>query len=448
MAMIEFGGRGLNPRDFTRKLIRWTAIGIGALVVTSALGSFALHTYGAYRLDRARTDFSASWGHLALSRPAAPVPDDENGARWLVAGGDAIVCSDEDRRFYGQLSDRPAAEWTDAERSRARWILHEQQNALGILLRSGTCETFNLGSDGLRPSYETVEFSSIVMGVRLLVLEARLAWSEGRTADALAALDAAGRSADGLLQTPIVMVSTIGSAADRWVAAVATAIVSDPSASAATLRNLRAILPSVDPVQSTNMTFAISIAELADEGFQYIEESFDPSMGWAVPFWISNHYLLEDLYLAEVLEGWRRFLEIGKTPAALWSPDAIREIWEDPSWPQWLAMTGAYTPNLLPATARAQAASTELQQLELAIELRLASPGGLGPDACELISETRPTALTGEPIDCRFDDIRCLIVIEAPGAEHALSPFVPPQSKAAQIRPIEIPVTLGGTGCE
>jgi len=437
----------LDTRELTRKLIRWSALGISVLVVTVALASFGLHTYGVHRLEEARKDFFTRWEHLAQYTPPPSVPDNENGARWLVAGGRAIVCSVEDRKFYGQLSGRSATGWTNAEASRARWILHEQQNALEILVRSGTFEIFNLGTDGNHATYETVDFSSIVMGIRLLVLETRLAWSEGRTTDALAALNAVGRSADGLLQTPIVMMSTIGSAAERWAVGAAAAIVSDPCTIDPTLEILRAALPSEDPVQRGNITLAVSIAEIAEEGLQFIDDFHDPSMGWSIPLWVSNHYLLEDLFVAEILDRWSHYLEVGQTPAAHWPPDAADSIWGDSSWPPWLAMAGTYTPNLLRAKALGQAASTELQQLQIALGLRLASPEGLGQDACELIAEQAPTALTGGPVTCRFDDIRGVIVIEVPGAERVLSAFVAPDNQASQLLPIELPVDVGDADC-
>ena len=103
-------------------------------------------------------------------------------------------------------------------------------------------------------------------------------------------------------------------------------------------------------------------------------------------------------------------------------------------------MNGAYTPNLLSARVRAQAASTELQQLRAALDLRLASPDGLDEDACSLTENFRPTVLTGEPISCRYDEKRELIVIEVPGAEKALSAFVAAGNHASRFPPIEMPV--------
>ena len=110
-------------------------------------------------------------------------------------------------------------------------------------------------------------------------------------------------------------------------------------------------------------------------------------------------------------------------------------------------MNGSYTPNLLSARVRVQAASTELQQLRAALDLRLASPDGLDEDACSLVEDTRPTVLTGEPISCRYDEKRELIVIEVPGAEKALSAFVPAGNHASRFPPIELPVAAG-VGCK
>ena len=438
----------MNTRELTRKLIRWSALSIGVLVVTAALGSFGLHTYGAFRLEKARADFDARWGHLTRLPPPPQIPDDENGARWLVAGGRAIVCSIEDRRFYGQLSDRSPTNWTDRERSRARWILHEQQNALEILLRSGSFENFNLDDNGIRATYDQIDFSSIVMGLRLLTLEARFAWSEGRTNDSLVALNAIGRSADGLLKTPIVMTSTIGSAATRWAVMATADFIGDPCTNVSTIVKLTAALPTEDPLHCGTITLAVSVAEIADEGLQYIDDFYDPSMGWSIPFWVSNHYLFEDLFVAGILERWGRYLEIGRQPAARWPPDAATSIWGDPSWPPGLALTGTVTPNLLSTTARAQAASAQLQQVKFAIELRLASSGGLGPNACTHFTGSAPTALTGEPLTCRYDEKRGVIVVEIPGAFEALKGHVSEKNLASQLPPIEIPVGVVDAGCD
>ena len=164
MALDEREGRS-KTRELTRTLIRWAVVGLGILVVTAALGSLALHTYGAHRLEKARAEFHARGGQLPQLTPPSPVPDHENGARWLLAGGRAIVCTVEDRRFYGQLSNRPAAGWTDRERSRAQWILHEQQNALGILLRSGSFDGFHLGVNGSRAHSDEIHVLDIVTGL-------------------------------------------------------------------------------------------------------------------------------------------------------------------------------------------------------------------------------------------------------------------------------------------
>ncbi len=236
------------------------------------------------------------------------------------------------------------------------------------------------------------------MGLRLLTLEARLAWSEGRTADGLAAINAIGRSTDGLLKTPIVMTSTIGSAATRWAVLSTTDFVGDPCTSVSTLEKLREILPTEDPIHRSSVTLAVAIAEIADEGLRYIDDDHDPSMGWSIPFWVSNHYLFEDLFVAGILDRWGRHLEFGRLPAARWSPDAATSIWDDSSWPPWLALAGTVTPNLLGATARAQAATAQLQQVELAIDTRIAALQGLGSRRVRILLRINP-----EPPDRRAD---------------------------------------------
>ncbi len=435
----------MDAQTLTRKLIRWVAIGTGVLVASAALGAFGLHFYGAHRLERAKSDFDARWGHLVLDPPPTSLPDHENGARWLMAGGQAIICSPEDQKFIGALSGESAQGWTDSERERVKWILHEQQNALGILLRSGSFPAFHLGADGEQATYNEIDFLSIVMGLRLLTVEARLAWIDGRASDCLAALDTVSRAADGLLRTPVVMTSTIGSAATRWSVSAAADLVSDPCASTETLERLLKLLPEEDAVNRCNITLTSSIAEIANEGLDYVEDLYDPSMSWSLPSWVPNRYLLEDLVVAEILERWERFLEIGQRPAADWPDDAPHSAWGDPAWPRWIAPTGAYTPNLLSARVRAQAASTGLQQLKAALDLRLASPDGLDQNGCSLVADTRPTVLTGKPISCRYREDRGAIVIEVAGAEKALSPFVPAANHVSRFPPIEMP--LGSAYC-
>ena len=113
----------MDAHSLARKLIRWTTVGLGVLIVSAALGLFGLHIYGAHRLENARSDFDARWGHLVLDPPPTSLPDHENGARWLLAGGQATICSLEDRRFISAISAESARGWTDTEQARARWIL-------------------------------------------------------------------------------------------------------------------------------------------------------------------------------------------------------------------------------------------------------------------------------------------------------------------------------------
>lgn len=408
------------------------------MVIATLLGALAIHLYGSHRLATARTAFDARWGHLVDHQPPPSVPEHENGARWLVAGGQAIICTLEDQKFFGGLADRPAQTWSDVEMARAIRILREQRPALDILIRSGSFASFQLGRNGSKVNHAEIDFLSISMSLRLLVLEARLAWHEGRQSDCLAALNSVGRAADGLMTTPLAMTSTIGSAATRWSLWVVADIVGDPCSDAATLSEVLAILPSEDPVHSNDITMAVSVTEIADEGMDYIEEFYDPSVGWSVPFWIPNRFLFEDLFIAGLIERWGHFLDLAHQPAALWPSDVGHSIWRDTAWPKWVAMTGTITPNLLSSRARAQAASTEMQQLRLAFDLRLASPNGLDPDACDLSADTSPTALTGQPLACRYDESQDIILIEAPGADETLPNLSTGFNRAARLPPLEL----------
>lgn len=428
----------MSPPTQFHKLIRFAAVGAVVMAFAALLGALAFHHHGSRRLQSARAGFEHRWGHLTHNELPTEVPDNENGARWLVAGGRAIIGTLEDQKFCGMIANRSTQTWSDVETARVVRILSEQQPALHILIHSGAFETFHLGRNGSKVNHEETDFLSISMGLRLLVLEARLAWSEGRRSDSLAALNAIARAADGLMKTPMVMTSTLGSTAARWSIWMTAEIVGDACSDALILGEVLAILPSQDPVHSNDITMAVSVTEVADEGLDYIEELYDPSVGWSVPFWIPNRFLFEDLIIAGLIERWGRFIELGHQPAAQWPSDVGHSIWRDTAWPKWFAMTGTITPNLLSGRARAQAASTEMQQLRLAFDLRLASPNRLDPNVCELVTDASPTALTGKPLACRYDKNQGTILIEVPGAAETLPRFSTSDNRAARLPPIEL----------
>jgi hypothetical protein len=423
-----------------RRLLRITGVLSCGFLLIALIGAFVLHTYGRHRLQTAREGFESTWGHLASVDAPPEVPENENGARWLTAGGYAIVWSLDDQKFIGGLSGRAVRTWTDTESSRARWILNEQQSALRILVRSGSFDAFHLGSIGRHTTHDQIPFIDIIKGLRLLIVEARLAWFEDRRDDSLKAIAAVARAADGLLRTRIIMSSIIGAAATRWAAGGAAELISDPCADRDVLSELGTILPVEDPSYWADVTLATQVQEIADEGLDYIEDFHDPAMGWSIPFWVSSHYLFEDLFVAEILDRWSQHLEIGLQPTAHWPEDASEQIWGDASWPPWQALAGTITPNILSGRARAQAASAEMQQLRIALELRLAGSAGLGPEACDMVGDSSPSALTGDPVDCRYDPDLNAIVIEVREAEEVLAGHVSGGSGSSRFPPIVLPV--------
>ncbi len=430
-----------------RPLLVWTTAALIAALAVAAASSVAVHLWGAHRLEAARAGFDERWGDLARVSPASPVPEHLNGARWLTAGGQAIICSTDDQRFIAELSARPPRTWSDAETATARRILHDQRAALTILLRAGVLDSFDLGIDDRPASYEEIDFLSLVKGLRLLTLEARLAWAEGRMDDSLAAFNAVGRSADGLLRTPVVMTLTLGAAAQRWAAAAAKDLVQDPCATAAVLDALRNRLPVESAVHRGNRTMAVSIAEVADEGLRYIEDIHDPSMGWSIPFWVLNRFLFEELLVADILDRWVRHLELGQVPAAAWADDAAHDIWDAPAWSQTLALTGTFTPSLGAVWVRVQAAKTELDQVTLALDLLCASAGRPRPDSCDLVTPGPLVPLTGNPVVCRWDAARGAIVIEVPDAEAVLVRHSARDNDSARLQEIVLSVAPPDEGC-
>ena len=433
-------GAIVTTRGIPRNLIIGTVVATAVSAILITAGAVAFHTYGNRRLDDAQTAFRVRWGHLEPPSPRVPLTDPDNGARWLELGGQAISVTLEDQRFYTQLMARSRTAWSTAESTQARRILDEQREALAQLLETGSNDGFRLASDNAGTAASETDYLDLVKGIRLLVLEARLAWGDGRSTDCLAALNALGRIADGLLRTPTLLSLTLGAATDRWTAGAAADIVSNPCADVETLRTLRNLLPSEDPIERANITLATSVAEISEEGLLYIENVHDPSMGWSVPFWVSNRFLFENLVVARTLEAWSRYLELGQVPVAQWPVGIDEKLWAGTEWPPWIALAGHFTPNLLPAWVRVQAAATQLEQLRYAIALRLASPGGLEANACELGGAAPLAALTGTPIVCRFDATLNAIVVEVTGAEEALERQFSSGSPPAMFPGIALPV--------
>ncbi|HSL17331.1 MAG TPA: hypothetical protein VLB51_05435 [Methylomirabilota bacterium] len=437
----------MTTSSLPRKLILTVVAAAAVLSALTAAAAVALHAHGEARLEAARLAFEARWGHLEAPSPRAPLSDPGNAARWLESGGRSLEVTLDDHLFYTELMARPGAAWTDAERAQARRILDEQRDALAELLMSGSTVAFRLASDGPAARGDETDHLEVISAIRLLVLETRLAWREGRRDDCLAALNALGRNADGLLRTPTLLAVSLGAATQIWTAGAAADVVGDPCADAATLVAVRDRLPSEDAIVSANRTLAASIAEIANEGLRYIEDVHDHSMGWTIPFWISNRYLLEDLVVAAALESWSRYLELGQIPVARWPADAAHAVWAGSDWPPWVAMAGAVTPNLLPTWARAQAASSRLTQVRFAVELRLASTGGVDAGACDRAGPPPIAVVTGAPVACRFDTGLDALVVEVTDGEVVLARHFEPGNLSALLPAIVIPAG-GRDGCD
>ena len=429
----------MTTSGLPRKLIVAAVAVVAVLTALTAVAAVVLHLHGKARLEAARQAFEERWGHLEAPSPRASLSDPGNAARWLESGGRSLQVTLDDHLFYTELMARPGAAWTDAERAQARRILDEQRESLAELLQSGATAAFRLAADGPAARGDETDYLEVISAIRLLVLEARLAWREGRRDDCLAALDALGRNADGLLRTPTLLALSLGAAAQSWTAGAAADVVGDPCADAATLRAVRDRLPSEDAIVSANRTLAGSIAEIADEGLRYIEDVHDHSMGWSIPFWISSRYLLEDLVVAAALEAWSRYLELGQVPVSRWPADAANAVWAGSDWPPWVALAGDVTPNLLPVWARAQAASSRLAQLRFAVDLRLASPGGVDVETCGRAGPPPVAVVTNTPVACRFDAGLDAVVVEVSDGEVVLARHFERGNLSALLPAIVIP---------
>jgi hypothetical protein len=242
----------------------WLSVGllilaVPLLVLTAAL---TLRIHGGARLSRAQARFIDEVGSLdPASYVAADLPEQENAAKWLTAGAEALELSPDDLRFVGRLSNAATDRWSDDQAAELRALIERSAAALALLHGSRPLERSSYeiayGGDGgerLPPVRELVRAS------QLLELQGRLALREGRTGEAIESFETLGRLAGSLEREPYFLLLRYGMGAERRQLALVRELLEARVPEASTIDRLQQGLVSVDPLEAYRTALAAETA--------------------------------------------------------------------------------------------------------------------------------------------------------------------------------------------
>jgi hypothetical protein len=157
--------------------------------------------------------------------------DDENAAKWLVAGASAVVWSEEEQQLISSASLTPYKEWSEELRAQVRATVDRHQGALVTLHNAAAVKgsSFQLRySEGL--GMEVPNLLVLLRAARLLVCEARVAFADSEPERGLQALASISRMATSLAGESTLITALVSIAVERMMLVVATEITADEAA--------------------------------------------------------------------------------------------------------------------------------------------------------------------------------------------------------------------------
>ncbi|MFH1177230.1 MAG: hypothetical protein V1750_07465 [Acidobacteriota bacterium] len=388
--------------DRFRRWLTWLRMMLAALILIALAGSLALHLYGQRRFRLAKERFEAVTGPIELFVPARPVlSPDQNAATWLVAGSEALVWSGEERYLIGELTLKPFAAWSAAERETLRAVLNRNRATFEILRRAVPLAAADFGityEEGVRAKLPPL--LKLLNAARLLLLEARVALANGDPAAALAGLSIVSRLAPALEQERATIVLLVGISSERillTVAAEATAAPASWAAEPAFLDALAATLPGTDLVALARQSMldnGRAMLSTAGGSLPWGPQSAPERTGWRDKV---GRYLFGGLRDAESLAV---SLELAEKTSTPWGEEpGLFAPLPKSSWLWRLSSQMEASPKGLRAVAgRAQLALAQRQLVSTAIALRrqAATTGSYPSDRPNLPALGRPDPFTGK----------------------------------------------------
>jgi hypothetical protein len=231
-------------------LVRRTVRLVATVLVVALAALLALRIYGSARLAAAEKDFAERVGpREATASVPAKVPEEENSAFFLRAGGEAMSLPGDDKPQVGELSMAPAESWTEAQRANVRRIRANNGPALELLHRAAGMTRSNFGAiawDTKTHQLTAPPLFKLMTAQRLLLVDARMAVLEHDPARLLADAASMATMAAGLeRETPTVELQ-VGIACEKMLLAAVSDAVADPSIDRETLTKLQAMFVDTD----------------------------------------------------------------------------------------------------------------------------------------------------------------------------------------------------------
>jgi len=341
-----------------KRWLRRLAIVAAIVIVVLVAAVVGIRWWGQVQLTHATAAFEAEVGPLDLSRFLLPeLPDEQNAAVWLLAGGHAVEVPSEHSSTWQQGHSVPLDDWTPELRERVESLIEANQPAIDLLVRSLPLEESNFGipyEQGMKARVPPV--IELWRAGKWIRLDARLALLEGnrsRLGRDIALLD---RLATSVARESLLMTALIGLSLDRLLIETTWDVLQGFGSDA----QVRAL------VYDATLAATLSEDELQSEGDSYRSRF--------------SARILAQLSSTMLLEG----------HAELWGMMAepfshIRAFYlSDRGLPAW-NVYGMMLPNYLDAIGKAKAIETSRLLALESLELRLAClESGDYPDRVEL----------------------------------------------------------------
>lgn len=160
----------------------------------------------------------------------APIPDQENAARWLEAGAGAVVWSKEDKQVIGKATMSPFTRWEADLEERVRAVIENHRGAIATLNKAiGLDQSSYLIRYSQGNQSEVPDCVPLIWSARFLLVEARLGFGSCEPDEGFRATATLERLASTLDEESTIVTVLIGAATERMLLIVATEFITTDS---------------------------------------------------------------------------------------------------------------------------------------------------------------------------------------------------------------------------
>lgn len=410
-----------RPASTTRvprsSIVRRMGLILAGALILVLLASLVVHLVGRSQYAAAVDRFEDELGDVIPSLETGallteiatyapdPVAEPENAAKYLVAGGGAVLWAEGDLETIQSLLVIPTAEWSQKHREQVRRLVERNRTGLDLMARAVPLSgaDFEMSYDDL-VHLEVPNLLRLLRAGLLLDLEARLAFAEGEPEKGLKALTTLERLNRSLRQEHVLIFSLVAHVTEKVMLQGITDVLGSTEPWAVelgTLDRLEALLPEDDLLAFTRKVIALDAAVVSTgirEGWP--EEVIDRE---------------PQAWLSRYLHGHREaaaFLDEGRVSASLVG-QSYALVQEDFAGDPEVDELAAYRN----AVAKGQLALSQRQMVRTALELRRRGvERGAYSDPCPdlgTLSEHDP--FVGQPLRCEVRPDGSLR-LEIPGA--------------------------------